>query len=137
MKMGKNKATKLPKKIAGVKVPKTLRKKGGKVVDALSHPLVADIAAAALLAAAAALRDNKKVRAAAVTAKDEAGDAASGVAGGADSLGTLIAAKAAKTAREFGKAYAVAEAADDEGKSEGADKKKKSGDKSKARKSGK
>ena len=50
---------KLPKRIAGVKVPKKLREPGGKLLEAVRHPLVMDIAAAALMAAAAALRDGK------------------------------------------------------------------------------
>lgn len=73
--MAKNKdqaAVKLPKRIAGVKVPKSVRSGGEKLVDALSHPLIADIAAAALLAAAAALRDDKGVRRSAAKAKDGA-----------------------------------------------------------------
>jgi len=52
-------AAKLPKRIAGVKVPKQLRESGGKLLEAVRHPLVMDIAAAALMAAAAALRDGK------------------------------------------------------------------------------
>jgi hypothetical protein len=49
-------ATKLPKRIAGVKVPKELREPGGKLLEAVRHPLVMDVAAAALIAAAAGLR---------------------------------------------------------------------------------
>lgn len=52
----------LPKQIAGVKLPKKFRKSGDKVIDALSHPLIADFAAAALIAAATALRDGGKPR---------------------------------------------------------------------------
>lgn len=72
-KKAKKNGAKLPKTIAGVKVPKPLRKRGGKVIEALNHPLVSDLAAAALLAAAAALRDNKGVRAAAGEAKRKSG----------------------------------------------------------------
>ncbi|HEY0116939.1 MAG TPA: hypothetical protein VGB54_14590, partial [Allosphingosinicella sp.] len=43
---------KLPKRVAGVKVPKQLREPGGKLLDAIRHPLVMDVAAAALMAAA-------------------------------------------------------------------------------------
>jgi hypothetical protein len=49
-------ATKLPKRIAGIKVPKELREPGGKLLEAVRHPLVMDVAAAALIAAAAGLR---------------------------------------------------------------------------------
>lgn len=62
MAKGKTGTTKLPKEIAGIKLPKELRKSGEKLVDALSHPLIADVAAAALLGAAAALRDSDSVR---------------------------------------------------------------------------
>ena len=49
-------ATKLPKRIAGIKVPKELREPGGRLLEAVRHPLVMDVAAAALIAAAAGLR---------------------------------------------------------------------------------
>jgi hypothetical protein len=55
-KLAKPEAAKLPKRIAGVKVPKELREPGGKLLEAVRHPLVMDIAAAALMAAAAGLR---------------------------------------------------------------------------------
>lgn len=62
---GRAKAPKLPKQIAGVKVPKELREPGGKLLAAVRHPLVLDIAAAALIAAAAGLRnEGAKARAA-------------------------------------------------------------------------
>lgn len=92
--MAKSKSQKLPKKIAGVKVPKRLRKPGGKALVALRHPLVADIAAAALIAAAGAIRDSRAVRSAAGEVKDKAGDAAG--------LGTVIAATAAQGAKRLG-----------------------------------
>lgn len=98
-------AKKGPKRIAGVKVPKQMRKKLGKAGDFLQHPLVADLAAAALIAAAAALRENKNVRSAARTAKTKAGDAAQGLGTGVASLGTIIAAKAREGADMVGHAY--------------------------------
>ena len=49
-------AAKLPKRIAGIKVPKELREPGGKLLEAVRHPLVMDVAAAALISAAAGLR---------------------------------------------------------------------------------
>lgn len=103
--MAKKKSSKLPKTIAGVKVPKQLRKSGGRAVAALKHPLVADLAAAALISAAAALKGNQRVRAAAGDAADKAGDTARGLGAGAASLGTLIAAKAGEGARQLGSAY--------------------------------
>lgn len=97
----KSKSTKLPKRIMGVKVPKRLRKRGGRLVDLTAHPLVADVAAAALIAAAAAIRDNKKVRKTADKAYGRAGDLASEAGAGAASLGTIIAAKANEGARRL------------------------------------
>lgn len=99
--MAKSKPTKLPKRIAGVKVPKRMRRPGGKVLDALSHPLVADVVAAGLLAAAAAVRDSHSVRRAAIKAGDKAHDLRSGAA----SLGTIIAARAGEGARRLSAAY--------------------------------
>ncbi|HEY7810371.1 MAG TPA: hypothetical protein VIA98_08330 [Allosphingosinicella sp.] len=57
----KNKGGKsaIPKEIGGVKVPKKLRKLGGKAVKAASDPVVSEVVAGALLAAAAALREGK------------------------------------------------------------------------------
>lgn len=90
-KKAKKKSTaKLPKQIAGVKVPKHLRETGGKLVEAMRHPLFADVVAAALIAAAAALRDNKGVR----SATSETGQRAS-------TLGTLLAATAADGVRKL------------------------------------
>ena len=45
---------KLPKRIAGVKIPKKLRKSGGQVYTLLQNPIVADLVAVGLLAAAGA-----------------------------------------------------------------------------------
>lgn len=49
------KPAKLPKRIAGVKVPKELREPGGRLLAALTDPIVIDAAAAALAAAATRL----------------------------------------------------------------------------------
>jgi hypothetical protein len=51
----------IPKKIAGYKVPKALRKSDA-VVRLAQDPMVRDICAAALAAAAAAMLNNKNVR---------------------------------------------------------------------------
>ena len=70
------KTKRLPKKIAGVKIPKELRKAGGKAVTlAARHPVISDIVAAGLLAAAAALTDDKKMQAAAARLGEEAEEA--------------------------------------------------------------
>lgn len=47
-------APKLPKHIAGVKVPKALRAPGGRLLAMIEDPLVMDLAAATLSAAATA-----------------------------------------------------------------------------------
>jgi len=65
--------TTLPSTIAGIKIPKDIRKAGAKIAE---HPIISDIVAAGLLAAAAAL-SNEGVRR--KTAK-AAGDAATDVA---------------------------------------------------------
>lgn len=46
----------IPKEIAGIKVPKELRKAGRKAVELVQDPVVSEVVAAALLSAAAALR---------------------------------------------------------------------------------
>lgn len=51
-KSGKTKGPKLPKRIAGVKVPKELREPGGRLLEAMNNRLLVDAAAAALAAAA-------------------------------------------------------------------------------------
>ena len=102
--MAKKKA-KGPKSIAGVKVPRRMRRPLRQASDLLQHPMVADLAAAALISAAAAIRNNKKVRSAARTATDKAGDAAQGIGSGAASLATVIAARAKQGAQAVGEAY--------------------------------
>jgi hypothetical protein len=75
-------AKKLPKKIAGVKIPKKLRKRGAKFYAALSSPIVANVVAVGLIAAADALANKKpvkKAKAAAAGATEAAGSRASNV----------------------------------------------------------
>lgn len=74
--MAKKAKKKLPKTIAGVKVPKELREAGAKAAVLLDHPMVIDLVAAALLAAAAAIREGDRIQAAAGAAGEEAADAA-------------------------------------------------------------
>lgn len=91
-KKAKDGAAKLPKRIAGVKVPKELRAPGGKLMEAVRNPLVMDLAAAALVAAAAGLREGKNRN------RPEKGD--DGRDRGSD-LGNLIAAKAIEGVRKL------------------------------------
>ncbi len=99
------KSSKGPKRIAGVKVPKRMRKPLGKTGDLIQHPLIADIIAAALISAAAAIRGSTKVRSAAKTAKTKTAGPAGGIGAGATTLATAIAAKAKQGAEAIGEAY--------------------------------
>jgi hypothetical protein len=56
------KKNKLPKRIAGVKIPKKLRKRGGQVFAFLDSPVISSIVAAGLLAAADSISRQPKVR---------------------------------------------------------------------------
>ena len=76
--MGKKKKAdkdKLPKTIAGVKVPKELRKGRGDLMKLVNDPVVSEIALAALAAGLAARKDARR---AAKRAAADAGDAAEG-----------------------------------------------------------
>jgi hypothetical protein len=125
--VGKDKKLKLPKKIAGVKVPKELRKKANKAIRIAENPAARELALMALGAAAAALAENKKVRrsaqdaaasaranaedameeareqarAAAETAREEAGEAAETVRRETLRLGDVIRAAAIEGARRL------------------------------------
>jgi hypothetical protein len=68
---------KIPKRIAGVKVSKAVRKAGKSALKLAETPAVSETVAAALLAAAAALRDPPATRRGArATAAGEAGEEA-------------------------------------------------------------
>lgn len=97
---GKAKAggAKLPKRIAGVKVPKPLRGPGGRLLEAVTNPLVMDIAAAALMAAAGRLRD-EAAKAAAST--DGAAGHRAGPGKPAADLGTILAGAAVEGIRKI------------------------------------
>ncbi|HEX8513709.1 MAG TPA: hypothetical protein VF688_11460 [Allosphingosinicella sp.] len=73
-KKGKDKV-KVPKRIGGVKVPKSVREAGKSALKLAERPAVGETVAAALLAAAAALRDPPATRRAAGVAADAAGEA--------------------------------------------------------------
>lgn len=77
-KKGKDKI-KVPKRVAGVKVPKSVREAGKRALKLAEQPVVSETVAAALLAAAAALRDppaTKRAAGAAAEAASEAGQEA-------------------------------------------------------------
>jgi hypothetical protein len=73
-KKGKDKV-KVPKRIAGVKVPKSVREAGKQALKLAERPAVSEAVAAALLAAAAALRDPPASKRAAGAAANAAGEA--------------------------------------------------------------
>lgn len=52
----------LPKRIAGVKIPKPLRRQGHHLAELARHPLVADVVAAGIVALAASMRDKQERR---------------------------------------------------------------------------
>ena len=58
--MAKDKGAKLPKRVAGVKIPKQLRKAGKAAMDLAQQPVVGEFVAAALTAAAASLMKDTK-----------------------------------------------------------------------------
>ena len=66
---------KIPKRIAGVKVSKAVRKAGKSALKLAEKPAVSETVAAALLAAAAALRDPPTTKRGARAAADAAGEA--------------------------------------------------------------
>ena len=102
------KTRKLPKRIAGVKIPKKLRKRGGKVALLASNPMVrnvlADIIAAGLLAAADAISKKPKVKKAGKAAKH----AAEGTTQAAEKGAIDFASVLAYAAREGAKAIKAA-----------------------------
>jgi hypothetical protein len=97
----KGKTGKVPKEIAGIKLPKELRKAVAPIVEwAERNPLVTDAIAAALLAGATALADNKGTKKAAKAAGAGAGAAAAAVKAGKGSerIGLALAVAAGEIA---------------------------------------
>lgn len=92
-------AGKVPKEIAGIKLPKELRKAVAPIVDwAERNPLVTDAIAAALLAGATALADNKGAKKAAKAAGAGAGAAAVKAGKGSERIGLALAVAACEVA---------------------------------------
>lgn len=100
-----NKKTKVPKKVAGVKVPRELRAKLQPVLKAAEHPVVADLIAAGIAAASAAIANSKMVRDAARKAGDEVEQAAEETAQQARRTGEMAKSIAIDFARHFIDAY--------------------------------
>lgn len=98
----KAKSDKLPKKIAGVKVPKELRNVGGVVARLARDPAAREVALAALTAALAARKDNRQ---AARKAIGEAGEAAQKAGKSASWIGPALTAAAVEAGRMLVDAY--------------------------------
>jgi ABC-type arginine transport system permease subunit len=98
---------KLPKRIAGVKIPKKLRKSGAPLYALLQNRLVADLVAVGLVAAADALAKTQTAKAAAKAAKHGAKDAAEATGSGATSVASIL-ALAAREGAKYIKASAKA-----------------------------
>lgn len=96
---GKDGKAKVPKTIAGVKVPKELRK-GGQFAKLMHDPMVREIALAALAAGLAARKD---ARQAAKRAARDAGGAAEDVADGAGRASGWVKAALGAAAVEAGR----------------------------------
>ena len=91
----KAKKNKLPKKIAGVKVPKELRKAGGKLAKLAEQPVAREIAFAALAAGLAARKDARKA------AKKAAVETGGEVAEGAGWMSAALGAAALEAGRRL------------------------------------
>jgi hypothetical protein len=102
--MGKGKKDKKKgrkEELAGLKMPKPVKKAGKAALKAATNPAVSEAVAAALLAAAAALRDGKTIRdgakAAGVAATDAVDEATRDMTGLASSLRAIAIDVARKT----------------------------------------
>lgn len=74
MAKAKKDKVKIPKTVAGVKIPKELRKAASGAIAKLSqHPAISDIIASGLFAAAAALTEDKTVKKQDKSPREEAG----------------------------------------------------------------
>lgn len=87
----------LPKRIAGVKIPKALRQQADHLVTLARNPLVSEVLIAGLAAVATGVLEKEKLRAAASAAKRKAEEAAREMAE-AVSAATAPVEKAAKPA---------------------------------------
>ena len=98
----KNKRSKLPKQIAGVKVPKELRNAGGMLAKLARDPAAREVALAALTAALAARKDTRRV---ARKALAETGEAAENAGRAAGWVGPALTAAAVEAGRLLLDAY--------------------------------
>jgi hypothetical protein len=98
----KNKTNKLPKRIAGVKVPKELRDAGGMLGKLARDPAAREVALAALTAALAARKNSRTV---ARNALAETGEAAGKAGRAAGWVGPALTAAAVEAGRLLLEAY--------------------------------
>ena len=98
----KNKGSKLPKKIAGVKVPKQLRDAGGMLAKLARDPAAREVALAALTAALAARKETRKVARATLA---ETGEVAGKAGRAAGWVGPALTAAAVEAGRLLLEAY--------------------------------
>ena len=103
--VSKKKKSKGSRTVAGVKIPKDIRKKMEPALKLAEHPVVADLLAAGIAAASAAIANSKAARAAARAAGEEASDAAAATAREARKGGDAVKAIALDFARHFIDAY--------------------------------
>ena len=94
---------KLPKRIAGVKIPKKLRKGGAPLYALMENPMVrnvvADMVAVALLAAADRISKQPKVKKAGKAAKHAATDTAGAAGENVIDFASILAMAARESAR--------------------------------------
>ena len=97
------KAGKLPKRIAGVKIPKKLRKRGAPIYALMDNPMirnvVADMLAVGLLAAADRISKQPKVKKAGKAAKHAAVDTADAAGSNVVDFASILALAAREGAR--------------------------------------
>ena len=98
----KNKTGKLPKRIAGVKVPKELRDAGGMLGRLARDPAAREVALAALTAALAARKESRTIARKAVA---ETGEAAGKAGRAASWVGPAFTAAAVEAGRLLLEAY--------------------------------
>lgn len=106
--MAKDKKNKIPKKIAGVKVPKELRKSGEKLTKLAKDPVVREIALAAVAAGLASREETRK------KAKKKAAETGGNLSEDAGWVAAALGAAALEAGRRVAQ---VIEETDGEGKS--------------------
>ena len=100
-KKNKSGEAKLPKTIAGVRVPKELRKAGHLVRDLAESPLAREIVAASFMAAVTAVAGSRQGAAAMAGAAGEAGDAAADARRKANVVKVALAAAGSEAGRRL------------------------------------